>query len=147
MPLIVTPRQLTQRSQFYQQLGQVTAAGVTIIAALEMQARTPPARSFREPIRQVILQLTQGATVSDAWQELGPWVSTFDIALIKAAENTGRLDSAFRMLANYYLSRAQLLRRMIADLLYPLFLFHFAIVLFPFIAWFGSNMSAVGFGL
>jgi len=147
MPLIVTPRQLVQRANFYQQLGQLSAAGVTMVAALEMLARNPPARSYREPIRQVLQQLSEGATVSDAWLQLGTWVSTFDIALIRAAEESGRLDSIFKMLADYYNHRAVLARRMIADLLYPVFLFHFATFLFPFITWFGGSLSLTMFAV
>ena len=147
MPLIVTPRQLTQRAQFYQQLGQLTAAGIPIVSALDMLARNPPARSFREPIRQIMLQLSQGATVSDAMQHLGSWVPNFDIALVRAAEHSGRLDTVFKMLAAYYTDRAGLLRRMISELAYPVFLFHFAIFLFPFLDWFKGSVSVTSFFL
>jgi type II secretory pathway component PulF len=147
MPLIVTPRQLVQRAQLYHQLGQLMAAGVTIMAAMEMLARNPPARSYREPIKQVVQLLAKGSTVSEAWPQLGKWVPTFDIALIRAAEESGRLDSVFKMLANYYNHRATLAKRMISDLLYPVFLFHFSTFLFPFITWFGGSMSLAGFAL
>src|SRR6202034_3601938 len=143
MPLIVTPRQFTQRAQFYHQLGQLASAGIPVLKALDMLSKNPPARSFREPIKVMIAQISQGATVADALQHLGGWVPSFDIALVRAAEQSGRLDAVFKLLANYYDERAALLRQMISDLLYPVFLFHFAIILFPFLDWFMHNVSLI----
>ena len=114
MPLIITPRQLAQRGELYHQLGQLVSAGIGLINALEMMGRTPPARSFAEPIRQIIAQLSSGATFSDALVSLGGWTPAFDIALIRAGEHSGRLDAVFKLLSNYYADRARLLRQMIS---------------------------------
>ncbi|MDB6021239.1 MAG: Type secretion system domain [Pedosphaera sp.] len=141
MPLIVTPRQFNQRAQFYQQLSQLTAAGIPIISALDMLSRNPPSRTFREPIREMIAQLSRGATVSEALQHLGRWVPSFDIALVQAGEKSGRLDAVFKLLGQHYDERASLLRQIISDLLYPLFVFHFAVFLFPFLNWFKGGMT------
>ena len=46
------------------------------------------------------------------------------------------------MQANYYAERAAMARQMIADLAYPVFLFHFAVVIFAFVSWVG-NASTV----
>ncbi|HZQ48118.1 MAG TPA: type II secretion system F family protein [Verrucomicrobiae bacterium] len=139
MPLIFMPRQFTLRAHFYQQFGQLLAAGLPVINALEMLGRSPPAHAYREPIRQMISQLSEGATVSDAVQHLGHWMPAFDIALVQAGEHSGRLDTIFKLLAAYYNDRAALLRRMLSDLAYPALLFHMAILLFPFIAFFSNN--------
>ena len=144
MPLILTPRQFTQRAHFYQQLGQLLAAGVPVINALEMLGRNPPARSYREPIERILLQLSQGATIADAMEHLGRWMPAFDIALVRAGEHSGRLDAVFKLLADYYTDRAGLLRQMISDLAYPAFVFHMAIFLFPFIDFF-KNGDAVAY--
>src|SRR5579863_5176962 len=111
MSLILTPRQFTQRAHFYQQLGQLLAAGVPVVDALGLLGRNPPDRSYREPIRQMLLQLSEGATVSEATQHLGRWMPAFDIALVQAGEHSGRLDAVFKLLADYYNDRAQLLRQ------------------------------------
>ena len=143
MPIIVSPRQLTRRAQFYQQFAQLTAAGIPIVKILETFSRNPPDRSYREPTRLLLEQISQGATFTDAMRELDRWAPSFDLALIQAGEHSGRLDQVFRLLANYYEERAVILRRMISDLLYPMFLLHFAIILFPFIAWFqGGSMTS-----
>jgi type II secretory pathway component PulF len=147
MPLIVTPRQLTQRAQLYRQLGQLTGAGIPIIGALEMLSRNPPSRSFREPLKQMVLQLGMGSTVSEVLGQTGLAIPSFDIALVQAAEHSGRLDAIFRLLADFYDDRAKLIRRIIADLLYPAFLFHFSLFLFPFLQWFTGSLSVTKFFL
>ena len=139
MPLIFTPRELTRRAHFYQQFGQLTAAGVTVVQALEMLQRNPPAQSFREPISQLLAQISQGATVADALRSLGTWMPAFDIALIQAGEQSGRIDAVCKLLAQFYEDRAKMLSQMLTDLAYPVFVLHFAIFLFPTIALFAQG--------
>ncbi|MDB6111242.1 MAG: Type secretion system protein [Pedosphaera sp.] len=143
MALILSPRQLSQRAELYYQLAQLTAAGVGLINSLEMLSRSPPARSFREPLRQLVMHLGHGDTFADALVRLGLWTPSFDIALIRAGEHSGRLDAVFKLLGNYYSDRARLLRQMISELAYPVFLFHFAIVLFPFLDFFKTGNVVV----
>ncbi|MCI0533730.1 MAG: type II secretion system F family protein [Verrucomicrobiales bacterium] len=131
MSLIVSPRQLTRRAELYHQLGSTVAAGIPLIQALEIISNTPGARALRKPLRQLIVQLHQGSTFSEALLALGRWLPEFDVALLSAGEKSGRLDACFRLLADYYGERARLLRSVIADLAYPLLILHVAIFVFP----------------
>jgi type II secretory pathway component PulF len=135
MAITFSPRQLTRRSQFYQQLGQLLSAGITIVNALEMVSRKLPARSYREPVQRMLQQISQGGNVSDALQSLGDWAPAFDRAMIHAGESSGRLDVIFKLLGNYYAERAAMIRQLISDLAYPVFLFHFSVLIFAFISW------------
>lgn len=131
MSLIVTPRQLAHRAELYHQLGSTVAAGIPLIQALEIVANTPGARALRKPLQHLILQLQQGSTFAEALLSLGKWLPDFDIALLSAGEKSGRLDTCFRLLADYYSERARLVRRVMADLAYPLLTLHIAIFIFP----------------
>lgn len=128
MPLIVTPGQLARRADFYHQLSQLTAAGLGLIQALEIQVRSPADHSFRGPLRRVLEQLSLGATFADALQAAGGWLPSFDLALLQAAERSGRLPATFELLAAHYTSRAQMLRQTLSSLAYPIFVFHFAVL-------------------
>jgi type IV pilus assembly protein PilC len=77
-------------------------------------------------------ELTHGFTLTEALRRLGRWLPEFDLAILHAGETSGRLEACFRLLADYYRDRARLARQMLTDLAYPLFLFHFAIFIFPF---------------
>lgn len=139
MPLTFTPGQFRRRSEFYHQLGQLTAAGIPLPAALEQLRRNPPARSFLQPITRVQGELQEGCTFSEAIQRQGSWLPGFDQALLHAGEISGRLDVCFRLLAEYYAGRARIAAQLIADLAYPLFLFHFAVLVFCFVKVVGSG--------
>src|SRR5215472_3314643 len=118
VPFIVTPRQLTQRAEFYQQLGQLTGAGLGILQTLEHISRHPPGRSYIKPIQQLLAQIGQGLTFTEAIKQLGSWLPAFDIAVLYAGEQSGRLDTCFRLLADHYSDRARLARQLLADLAY-----------------------------
>lgn len=139
MGLIITPGQLSQRAEFYHQLGQLTAAGIGLPAALGELERHPPSRSYRQFIHQLSTRLAEGFTLTESIQNLGSWLPAFDISLLHAGEESGRLDSCFRLLADYYTDRARIARQTLADLAYPVFLFHFAIFIFPFAKFFTSG--------
>lgn len=126
LDMMTTPRQLNQRAELFHQLAQLTSAGVGVIPAVEQIKRSPPARSYREPLQRLLSELTRGATVADSLHRLG-WLPAFDLALIEAGERSGRLDACFHLLADYYNERARLIRQMITDLMYPVFVFHLAI--------------------
>lgn len=131
MPLIVTPGQFTQRAEFFHQLAQLTSAGIGLPGALEQIQRHPPARSFRQPIQRWLQQITAGHTFTESLQQTGGWVPAFDLALIQAGEQSGRLPDCLEQLSAHYRDRAQLLRRTLLMLGYPLFVLHFAILIFP----------------
>ena len=139
MPLTFTPGQFVRRSEFYHQLAQLTAAGISLTAALEQLRRNPPARSYRVPLSRILDLISQGATFSDALLATGSWLPIFDIALLQAGEASGRLDACFKLLADYYTDRARVARQLITDLLYPTFLLHAAVFILPFPQFFLSG--------
>ena len=132
MPLVLTPRHLTQRAELYQQLASLIAAGVGLISAVEMLRDSPPSRALRQPLAHLVQQLNDGAAFSEALATLGRgWLPAFDVALIEAGQNSGRLDVCFRFLSEYYNERARLARQVLSELMYPVFILHFAILIFP----------------
>ena len=134
MPLIITPGQLERRAELYHQLGILLSAGMTIHAGLTNIKLHPPSRALQPVIAPGWSISPKAAPSRDAVGRMGRWMPSFDLALIEAGEQSGRLDACFKLLALYYQERAQMAKQVISDLLYPLFVFHFAIVLFPFIS-------------
>lgn len=127
--MILTPAQIARRADFYFQLGSLISAGVPLLQALDM-ARVK-ARSFRGKLATVIARIHGGSTFSEALEAAGDWLPQFDRAVISAGEHSGRLDATLKTLGNYYQERASLLRRMISDMAYPMFLVHLAVLIFP----------------
>ena len=139
MALILTPGQLSRRAEFYHQLGQLTASGIPLTSGLEHLRRNPPSRSYAQHIAALMDRLSQGYAFNEALRGLGSWVPEFDLALLKAGEQSGRLDSCFRLLGDYYADRARLARQIIGDLAYPAFLLHFAVFILPFAEFFKTG--------
>jgi type IV pilus assembly protein PilC len=139
MALILTPGQLSKRAAFYHQLAQFTTVGLGLVGALRQLFRSPPSRSYQEPITRMLAGVEQGSTFAESLRGTGGWLPAFDIALIHAGEQSGRLDACFRLLADYYEDRARIARQVMADLAYPVFLLHFAVFVFPFAQFFISG--------
>jgi type II secretory pathway component PulF len=133
MPLIITPRQLERRAELYHQLSVLISAGLTIRQGLEQLKKNPPDRALRQKVSDWLDNLAQGMTVTQSVQRLGQWMPSFDLALIEAGEQSGRLDACFKLLAQHYEERARMVKQAISDLMYPVFTFHMAVVVFPFV--------------
>lgn len=131
MPLIVTAGQLSRRANLYHQIGSTLAAGLPLMQSLELLGKSSEFRADHHALGILLQQLTSGSTFAEALATTGNWSPEFDTALLAAGERSGRLDTAFRQLSEYYGERARLVRGIMADLAYPLFLVHMAILIFP----------------
>ncbi len=141
--IVITPGQLTRRAELYHQLAQLIAAGLPILRALEQLEKHPPSRAFREPLHRLRADINAGFNFAEAIARSGNWIAPFDLALLQAGEQSGRLDACFRVLADYYTDRARMARQMIGDLAYPAFLLHFAIFILPFAQLFTTGNISV----
>lgn len=136
MAIIVTPGHLSRLAEFYHQLGTLLAAGMTLVQALDQLGAAPPAEFLRKPIQRVLDRLRQGYTFSEAATQLGRWLPSFDLALIRSGELSGHLDTSCKLLAGYYHDRAQIARQVLSDLALPVFIVHAAVFLSAFPAFF-----------
>lgn len=132
MALIQTPKRLAAFADLYRRLAQLTVSGVPLILALKNIQQHPPSPEFRAPLERTLSGLSDGSTFSQSLQLNGGWLPQFDIALIEAGEQSGRLDKSMNLLAMFYDERARNARQMISDLAYPVALMHFAIFVLPF---------------
>lgn len=131
MALLLLPRHFQSRAELYQQFSRLTAAGIGIPQTVEIQLRSPPSRSFREPLTIVQRRLIEGATFADALQSTGSWLPAFDAALLHAGEQSGRLPACFELLASHYERASALLRKSLTSVFYPALLFHMAVLIAP----------------
>ena len=155
MPFIVTPSELNRRADFYHQLQQLTSAGLGIVNALDNLQRNSPSRRYRVATGHLLGLIQRGQPLGESMRAIPDWLPDFDITLIEAGEQSGRLDRCFRMLGDYYVERAKVARRVVSSLLYPAFLLHMlagvsALVLFfwypkicvlPLVALFGFYVA------
>ncbi len=131
MALLITPGQLSARSDFYHQIGTSVAAGLPLIRTLRILAQNPPSAGLAPRARRLADRLESGASASEAFRSLGSWAPDFDIALIEAGEQTGRIDCTCAALSQSYAARATLARQVLIGLFHPVLVFHVAFLILP----------------
>src|ERR1035438_334508 len=148
---MVTPGTLNRRAQLFEQLAAMISAGVPLTKALEMAARNRSTGIPRKVLQQLTHHLQEGHTFTDAMQlvsgqkratqqeievSLKPGrgayaLSEFDVALLSAGEESGRLDATFQMLARYYASRAKIINDTISGSIITIVTLHVFLIVFP----------------
>lgn len=131
MALLLTPRALAHRGEFYYQLSSMIRAGLPLIGALQTLEKSPPSASYRKPVARMLVELKGRKTFVEALDTAGDWLPVFDKALLDAGERSGRLDECFRLLASYYEERAKLAREIMGQMIYPALIIHVAMLVFP----------------
>lgn len=142
MPFLRTPGYYKRLSDFYYEIGALTASGIPIINALRHIVKTSRNKRIRKYSEILIEQVQSNHTLAEAFKSLKD-ISEFDCALIDSSERAGKLESCFKFLSNFYQERANLINQFISQIAYPVFLAHFAIFIFPFAEFFTTGNIAV----
>ena len=129
--MFITPGMLNRRAEFYHQLGAMIASGVPLIQALEMGQRNPALRGSKKHLHALIESLKSGMTFTDSMASVHGWLPEFDVALLSTGEQSGRLDVSFKRLADYYATRAKIIRDTISNLLITIATLHVFLLVFP----------------
>ncbi len=148
---MVTPGTLNRRAQLFEQLAAMIAAGVPLTKAMEMAARNRSTGIPRKVLEQLTHHLQEGHTFADAMQLVSGQkratpqgievsfqpghracaLSEFDVALLSAGEESGRLDATFKLLAHYYAALAKIINDTISGSIITIVTLHVFLVVFP----------------
>lgn len=143
---MVTPGKLNRRSALFEQLATMISSGVPLTKALEMAGRNRSNGVSNRTIQDLNHHLKEGHTFTDAMQIVSGqkrsdgsvrhinkacWLTDFDVALLSAGEESGRLDVTFKTLARYYAARARVIHDTIAGSLITIVTLHVFLLVFP----------------
>lgn len=115
-----------QRAQFFRELAQLTAAGISVTQAAKVLGQDWRDATVRGAVAQMERGLAEGGTIAGA---LSPSLSAMEHSVIGSAERGGKLSQGFRHLEDYYHLLDQTIDRVRGALLYPLFMLHAAVLL------------------
>lgn len=104
-----------------------------------LQQRLPGA--FQAGAQGLLAGLKQGLTVSQAMGLNPQLFSALEVSLVEVGETTGRRDTVYKALRDWFQLVWRLRSRVISALLYPAFVYHAAAVLIPFITIFTEGVS------
>ncbi len=117
---------LKQRTAFFRDLAQLTAAGVPISQAVNVLGNEWRSDEVKAAMARMKAGLAAGRTIADA---LSSSLTAMEHSIIQAAERGGKLEAGFRHLEQYYQLLDQTRARVRGALLYPLFMLHAAVLL------------------
>ncbi len=125
---------LRDRSEFYFTLAAMEEAGLPPSTALK--------RGFLGRFRPAALRLSAavsgGSSISEAMSQ-DALFSRFECVFVAAGERNGRLPSVLRSLGEWFALRRASRQSLVGGLLYPLFLYYFAGLVFTLIDWLASS--------
>jgi len=113
---------LKEVSVFTRQFATLLEAQVPLIDALQTVYAQSTNPMLREVIFDMYSDIQAGLSFSDALAKYDKVFSPFYANMIKAAEMTGRLDSALLYLADYYEQQAYVNTKITNAMIYPVFI-------------------------
>jgi type IV pilus assembly protein PilC len=109
------------------------AAGLSPVQAFDALAEQRGWGQIGRRLAAIRGHVVEGGNLADAFGQFPAVFDPIDVAILRAAEEAGRLEDAFERLADSCRRRAALARKMITGLIYPLVLLHFALLVSPLI--------------
>ena len=116
------------------QLSTYLKAGIPIVDSIKILTNQSKSRTEQSIWKSVVYELTMGSTLSDAMYRCGNNVfPKLLINMIKTAEMTGNLPEVLDEQVEYYKSIEKSRKEMINAMMYPIFVFIFAIAIIMYI--------------
>ena len=116
------------------QLSTYLKAGIPIVDSIKILTNQSKSKTEQTIWKSVVYELTMGSTLSDAMLRCGNNVfPKLLINMVKTAEMTGDLPQVLDEQVEYYKSTEKSRKEMINAMMYPLFVFVFAIAIVTYI--------------
>ena len=113
---------LSELAGFYNQLGDLLAAGVPMLRALDVLARQQRAGVMAVVTGELREDVAGGASIADAMEKHTLVFPELHVGMVRAGEQGGFLNSVLHRLASFVEQRDELRNKVIGAMIYPLFL-------------------------
>ncbi len=108
---------------FCKQFGTMINSGVSIVETLESLSIQPAyPQTMRFTLQQVLGDVTSGLLLSEAMSKHKKIFPEFFLSMISVGEVSGKLDSVFINMGEYYDNQVRMKSKMISAISYPIFL-------------------------
>ena len=107
-------------SEFSRNLSKLIKAGITLVKALRIISEDESIKpQEREIYTEVLKNVRQGMTLSDALMEQGDTFPNLFINMMRSSENAGNMDTVAEDMAQYYSKEHQLNQKVKSSMTYP----------------------------
>jgi type IV pilus assembly protein PilC len=124
---ITRPVKLEEIMNFSRQISSFLRAGIPILDSLAVVGEENASKKMQELIADVQRRLRAGSSFGDAVAQHPKVFPGYYIAVVRAAELTGRLDNALEQLAEYLEREVTARKELKSALTYPIIVFFLAI--------------------
>lgn len=124
------------KSNFYSMMATLLEAGVSVPGALQQ----PHQGCFARIAPRLAQHVLAGRQLWEAVSSERVF-TPFECSLIKVGEYSGMLPNILRSLSEWFATQHTIRSRIFLSLLYPLFIYHFAVVVFAFVSYIGKTAS------
>lgn len=107
------------RAVLYRELSALLAAGFTLVRALEMLIQSPEMRDSRIVLAGIRDRVREGGSLAEALSEATGSITTFEHAIIQAAEQSATVELMLERLASFLEQQEELKGRIQGALIYP----------------------------
>ena len=109
-------------ARFYRQLSDLLAAGVPMLRALRLLAGMRSNRKLAEITSKIADAIEDGDRLADSMSRFDRTFPDVQVAIIRAGERAGFLESALERLGNFLDQRAEMRSKIVGNLIYPVVL-------------------------
>ena len=113
---------VTELAVFCRQFAIMISTGVSLLDCIENLRRQPYSMYFKSILRVVCEDVKGGAMLSQAFDKHKKIFPNFFCSMVHVGEESGRLDTVFLSLADYYETDASIRRKVRSALSYPMML-------------------------
>ena len=107
-------------SDFSRNLSKLIKAGITLVKALRIISEDEAIKpQEREIYAEVLRDVRQGMTLSDALMEQGDTFPNLFINMMRSSENAGNMDTTAEQMAEYYSKEYRLQQKVKSSMTYP----------------------------
>jgi general secretion pathway protein F len=107
------------RATVYHELGALLGAGMTLMKAFDLLIQSVELGDVRGLLAGVRDRIRNGASLSDAMAAGSRWVTPYEMAALRAAEQSGSQAAMLGRLAAYLEERDRLRQRALSAMIYP----------------------------
>ena len=129
------PIMARDRATFFRQMSMMVQTGLTLLQALQICKKESSKKAFRDVIQQMINDVENGASFSNAMGRHKRVFSGVFVQLVESSEASGELESAMSRIAEGIERRSEQIVKLVSALFYPLFVMVVAAIVTLFLVY------------